>query len=79
MPPLELPGVRVSPSIVIARVRFDLELQIGDDGDGFSGCLLYKSDLFERTTLERVRDHYLNLLDAVPRTAPWRFGVADAR
>jgi amino acid adenylation domain-containing protein len=67
-PPLELPGVRVSRfDRDYLAVHFDLELQIGDDGDGLSGCLLYNSNLFERTTVERMRDHYLNLLDAVAK------------
>ncbi|MGA5301848.1 amino acid adenylation domain-containing protein [Nucisporomicrobium flavum] len=48
-----------------STARFDLELQLVDDGDnGLSGLIEYKSDLFEGATVERMAGHLRRLVTA---------------
>ena len=59
----EVAGLRLSPIAVETGIsKFDLTLQI-EEGDGLlTGLLEYSTDLFERTTAERLVAHFGNLL-----------------
>ena len=63
---LELRGVEVSrqlsPSL---STRFDLELHLSEQGDGWSGSLVYSRDLFDETTIETMVCHYVTLLEGM--------------
>jgi non-ribosomal peptide synthetase component F len=57
------------PGLVIEEVefhsgltKFDLTLEIVEDGDSFYCALEYRSDLFERSTIARMARHFQNLL-----------------
>nr|QEO74169.1 condensation domain-containing protein [uncultured bacterium] len=45
--------------------RLDLTLNMVEDGTGATAVLEYNSDLFERSTIERLAGHLVNLLRAV--------------
>jgi amino acid adenylation domain-containing protein len=65
--PLALSGLTLSPielGLDTTKVRFDLELHIFEQPDGLAACLLYNSDLFDRTTAARMLQHYRTLLEA---------------
>ncbi|NTX06686.1 non-ribosomal peptide synthetase, partial [Myxococcus sp. CA040A] len=44
--------------------RFELELALTRTTEGYSGGLAFKTDLFERSTIERLGAHLLRLLEA---------------
>ncbi|MFJ6937906.1 amino acid adenylation domain-containing protein [Streptomyces sp. NPDC101132] len=55
--PVELAGVRVTEAGAVSggSVKFDLEFLLrGDEGAGLCGSVLYRSDLFDRSTVERM-------------------------
>ena len=63
---LELPGVNLTPiegESVIAK--FDLTLFLGETAAGLKGRWEYNSDLFEAATIERMSQHFQNLLEAI--------------
>jgi amino acid adenylation domain-containing protein len=45
--------------------KFDLQLGLDDRRDGFRGCFIYNTDLFERDTIEQLRSRWLELLDRI--------------
>ena len=45
--------------------RFDLVLSMIEDGDMLVGAMEYNTDLFEHSTIQRMVDHFLNLLTDV--------------
>ena len=57
---LELGGV----DLEVGTVQFDLELTVGERGDGLVFDLGYNSGLFDGSTAERLLDHLANLLEA---------------
>ncbi|MEV6962279.1 amino acid adenylation domain-containing protein [Streptomyces sp. NPDC051207] len=63
---IELPGLRAAPHEVLLPVaKVDLELTLVENtGGGISGLLNYSSDLFDRSTAERIAEHLLALLRA---------------
>ncbi|RMI15086.1 amino acid adenylation domain-containing protein, partial [Sinorhizobium meliloti] len=69
--PLDLPGLRVEPAGEgLDQVKFDLELDLGEDGDQIAGSLHYATELFDEATIARQRGYLLALLRAM---------VADGR
>jgi amino acid adenylation domain-containing protein len=48
----------------IATAKFDLTLTLVEDGGELQGAFLYSSELFDRSTIERMSDHFLRLLAA---------------
>ncbi|MEU6796705.1 amino acid adenylation domain-containing protein [Nonomuraea wenchangensis] len=78
--PVSLPGLEVeagSPSAPTAK--FDLNLELGDDGTRFSGELRYRTDLFDEATVRRLAAWYLELLDGMltDPDAPVRLPAGD--
>jgi amino acid adenylation domain-containing protein len=45
--------------------RFDLELNLSDTPEGFTGALLYNADLFQQDTAERIARYFVRLLDGL--------------
>ena len=45
--------------------KFDLTLSLGESAEGLSGALEYRSDLFERETIERMVGHLRRLLEGI--------------
>jgi amino acid adenylation domain-containing protein len=65
-PPVELPGLRVSPLRQPVRTaRFDLALTVLDTEPGLSGNLTVATDLFDAATARRMLDHLAVLLDGM--------------
>jgi acyl carrier protein len=63
---LELPGLTVRPMMVEGKnVPFDLVLHFGQQADGMSGALQYSTDLFDRSTVERMVQHLENVLESI--------------
>ncbi|HKX30628.1 MAG TPA: amino acid adenylation domain-containing protein, partial [Blastocatellia bacterium] len=46
----------------MAPTRFDLEFHLWDQPDGLNGAIVYSRDLFERSRIERMAEHFENLL-----------------
>ncbi|GHJ15511.1 non-ribosomal peptide synthetase [Micromonospora sp. AKA38] len=61
-----LPGARMWPYPLTGGIaKCDLELQVGDAGDGsLGGHLVYATALFDESTVERMATHLRNLLAA---------------
>ncbi|HSS52516.1 MAG TPA: amino acid adenylation domain-containing protein, partial [Thermoanaerobaculia bacterium] len=63
---LEVPGLTLEPlSPESATTKFDLTFTLFDGEDGFAGQLEYASDLFDRTTVERLLGHFRSLLEGM--------------
>lgn len=45
--------------------KFDLQLDLDDRAEGFSGRFVYNTDLFERATIELLKSRWLKLLDRI--------------
>jgi amino acid adenylation domain-containing protein len=64
--PFTLRGLAVEPLDLSGRVsRFDLSLALSEQGGELGGGLEYSTDLFDRTSMERLAGHFLRLLAAV--------------
>ena len=64
---LELPGLRLEGlDIDTGTSKFDLTLGLGPGRDGvIDGSLEYNCDLFEESTVQRMADHFVMLLEAI--------------
>jgi len=73
MAALELPGLTLSPLQFVdtGATRFDLEFHLwersksntlGANTEGISGFVVYSTDLFEQTTIQRMLGHFQTLL-----------------
>ncbi|WP_338911511.1 non-ribosomal peptide synthase/polyketide synthase [Mycetohabitans rhizoxinica] len=61
-----LPGLTVE-KIDLERLstKFDLTLYFGETSDGIEGWLQYATDLFDAETIQRLGQHWVNVLEAV--------------
>jgi amino acid adenylation domain-containing protein len=60
---LELSGLTLTPLEMESTIaKFDLTLSIEETDQGIMGELNYNTDLFEATTIERLREHLYTLL-----------------
>ncbi|AKJ29466.1 non-ribosomal peptide synthetase [Caldimonas brevitalea] len=60
-----LPGLQVELQAVdLPTSKFDLSLNCRDTGDTIECCFEYSTDLFDRSTIQRLAQHYQQLLDA---------------
>jgi amino acid adenylation domain-containing protein len=48
-----------------AAARFDISLSVYERADDIVGTCEYRTDLFDRATVERLLDHYRRLLEAI--------------
>ncbi len=63
---LRLPGLEVTLGGTEARVAmFDLTLSMGEADGALYGSLEYATDLFDRTTIERMSGHFRELLRSI--------------
>ena len=61
---LNLDGIEVSfYDNQQSTAQFDLALNIEHGSEGFSGRLIYNTDLFELKTIEYIAKHYINILE----------------
>jgi len=64
--PLDLPGVKLTPlETDTVTAKFDLTLLLQETEQGLIGTWEYNSGLFEVNTIERMAQHYQNLLHAM--------------
>ncbi|AGM05507.1 non-ribosomal peptide synthetase/MFS transporter [Amycolatopsis keratiniphila] len=49
----------------VRGVKFDLSLALSRSGDGYSGGLAYRTDLFDRGTAERIARWFVTLVDGI--------------
>ena len=64
MPAIELPGLTLKPFAFDSRAaQFDLSLTMVKSTDTITGTLEYNTDLFEPTTIARMAEHFLALLE----------------
>jgi len=63
---LDLPGIAVTPlAVPRCTAKVDLFLQVSETPDGLEGSVEYALDLFERATVEQLRDQYVTLLQSI--------------
>jgi amino acid adenylation domain-containing protein len=63
---LEVPGLTLEPLVQeSATTKFDLTFTLFEGEDGLAGQVEYASDLFERTTVERLLGSFRNLLEGI--------------
>jgi amino acid adenylation domain-containing protein len=62
---LELPGLELRPSAVRhLSLQFDLDVTLWEQADAIGGGFVYSPDLFERSTILRMIDHFHRLLES---------------
>lgn len=81
---LDLPGLTWTPlvSAGATTTRFDMSLDVEDDGAHMSGAIEFAVDLFDRRTVERWRDHLGTVLAAMvddPHRSPKCLPLLSAR
>ena len=63
---IDLPGLKVGPApVALDKVKFDLDLNLGEWGDRIVGGLGYATALFDAPTIERHRGYLITLLRAM--------------
>ncbi|MEM7133968.1 MAG: amino acid adenylation domain-containing protein [Chloroflexota bacterium] len=63
---LELSDLSVTPvRIEVQRTRFDLEMHFWEVDDYLQGDCIYSTDLFDKTTIERMAGHFQTLLAGI--------------
>ncbi|MCP4570816.1 MAG: AMP-binding protein, partial [bacterium] len=71
----ETSGLAMSPLAAEGgTAKFDLTLSFEESARGLSGALEYNTDLFDRTTMERLRAHFGLLLAAIADDPDERIG-----
>ncbi|HYH45583.1 MAG TPA: condensation domain-containing protein, partial [Thermoanaerobaculia bacterium] len=62
---LDLPGLELRPfAAEIGAAKLDLTLDLFETPAGFAGSLEYNTDLFDRSTIDRLKGHFRNLVAA---------------
>jgi amino acid adenylation domain-containing protein len=63
---LHLPGLEITPIEFEQRAtKVDLTLSLNETEEGLDGLLEYSTDLFDRSTIERLLAHFERLLEAI--------------
>ena len=63
---LRLPDIEVTPLDLERRVaKVDLTLSVTETAEGLDGVAEYSTDLFDRSTIERLLAHFTRLLEAI--------------
>jgi amino acid adenylation domain-containing protein len=69
MPPLELPGLTLQPiDSETGATKFDLTLYLVDTEEGLTASLEYSTDLFEKSAIARMLEHFQILLSSIVDT-----------
>jgi amino acid adenylation domain-containing protein len=67
--PFVLRGLDVSPvSFPYAVAKFDLSIDVYDEGEGFGLEISYAEDLFEESTVIRLMDHFKGLVSSIVKS-----------
>jgi amino acid adenylation domain-containing protein/FkbM family methyltransferase len=78
---LALEGLELEPlPAESGATPYDLSLVLGEEGEGLSGALEYRADLFDPSTAERMAGHLVRLLEAVaadPDARLWDVDLLD--
>ncbi|MEO8062857.1 MAG: amino acid adenylation domain-containing protein, partial [Pseudomonadota bacterium] len=82
---LELPGLKVQPFAANedrqgtpdGSALFDLTLGVQETSTGLLGAAEYNTDLFDRTTVRRLLDHYARLLEVIAEAPSTRLSQID--
>ncbi|WP_165898185.1 non-ribosomal peptide synthetase [Tumebacillus sp. BK434] len=62
----QLPGLEMSTLDTGDRTaKFDLNMGLSEHPEGISGSLEYSTDLFDESTIARMTDHFINLLESI--------------
>ena len=62
----ELPELTITPfAVEHTRALFDLHLDLTETDSGLEGYWEYNTDLFDRSTIERMSKHFQTLLEAI--------------
>jgi amino acid adenylation domain-containing protein len=65
---LALPGVSArSVSIPVTRSKFDLTVELHEQGGGYDGCVVWDTDIYDRETAASIAACYQDVLVAVAR------------
>lgn len=71
--PLEVRGLRLTPLDVRAvSSDTDLDLIMSESEQGLFGEVIYQTDLFDETTIERMMSHFQNLLEEIAKAPEQR-------
>ena len=71
--PLDVGGLRFSPLAVQAvSSETDLNLMMSESENGLAGEVVYATDLFDATTIERMMSHFQNLLEEIAKAPEQR-------
>ncbi|HEX7243129.1 MAG TPA: amino acid adenylation domain-containing protein, partial [Longimicrobiaceae bacterium] len=63
---LRMGGLEVEPLSTGAEVaKYDLTLDLAEDGQGISGSIVYRAELWERATMERMSAHFARLVGSL--------------
>ncbi|MGZ4032873.1 MAG: non-ribosomal peptide synthetase, partial [Tumebacillaceae bacterium] len=63
---VKLPGLTLLPvEFDNPTAKFDLSIELSERGEELVGLLNYNTDLFDRATIARLAQHYLNLLQGI--------------
>ncbi|MEE8585008.1 MAG: amino acid adenylation domain-containing protein, partial [Acidobacteriota bacterium] len=64
--PLALEGLQIQPvPLASSEAKFDLTLELSEREGGLSGEFEYNSEVFDRTTIQRLSGHWRRLIEAV--------------
>ena len=71
--PLEVRGLRFTPlNVQAVSSDTDLDLMMGESENGLAGEVIYATDLFDATTIERMMAHFQNLLAEIAKAPEQR-------
>jgi amino acid adenylation domain-containing protein len=63
---IELPGLTIKPvNVESGTARFDLSLNVWENGPALTGFLSYRTDLFDAATIKRMLAHFRTLLESI--------------
>lgn len=78
MPPLELPGLTLSPVAVDTGVaRFDMALFLTETESGITGKWQYNADKFEDAAIVKFSHHFVTLLTSISNQPDSRLDALD--
>jgi non-ribosomal peptide synthetase component F len=78
MPPLELPELTVQVmGIESGTTKVDLQLTLWEDKDGLKGWLEYNAHLFDATTISRLSNQFVMLLNTIVTQPQLRLSDLD--
>ncbi|GAA2736253.1 amino acid adenylation domain-containing protein [Actinocorallia aurantiaca] len=75
----DLPGAQAGPGTVAhsGTAKFDLEFLLSEDAEGVGGAVLYRTDIFDRATVERLVATFLRVLGQVTADPDLTVGEVD--